>query len=281
MNMRPTILASALLLTAASAFANPFGQLTVLVPLNPGTVAGADGTQWMTTLWAANTSGHDVTITCTPIIGVDPFIPCPVLKAHSTTSIPEAVESGLIHQGFFLGVPDGIGPTQSLPSIDSVSFSLRVTESVSAPHSAGTEIPLPRPSDFHNATIALAHVPVNANSRSRVRLYGMADGTATVHVIGAESNLELFSAQVTLAGVDTNPIPVHLPQGSALILRYPSFGELALPASFAGSDDAVRIEITPSGSLALWGFASVTDGASEQFTIVSPSVLEYLAISNL
>jgi hypothetical protein len=278
--MRPTILASAiLLLTAASAVANPFGQLTVLVPLNPGTVAGAGGTQWTTTLWATNTSDHDVTITCTPVLGVDPPIPCPVLMAHSTTSVPEAVESGLIHEGFFLGVPDGIGPTQSLPSIDSVSFSLRVTESVSAPHSAGTEIPLPRPSDFHNATIALAHVPVNASSRSRIRLYGLADGTATVHVIGVQSNQELFSAQVTLAGVDPNPFPVYLLPGPAPILRYPSFGELALPSSFSGSDDAVRIEITPSGSLSLWGFASVTDGTSEQFTIVSPSELEYLPIS--
>jgi hypothetical protein len=277
--MRRIILASALLLAAVCASANPFGQLTVLVPLNPGTVAGANGTQWTTMLWAANTSDQDVTIACTPeSVGVP--LPCPLLKAHSTTSIVGVPVAGLIHQGFFIGVPDGFGPLQ-LPTVDSVSFSLRVTESVTAPHSAGTEIPLPRRSDFHNATIALAHVPVNATSRSRIRLYGLANGTATVRAIGVQSNQELFSAQITLAGVDTNPIQVQLPQGPAPILRFPSFGELALPASFSGSDDAVRIEITPSGSLALWGFASVTDGASEQFTIVSPSQLEYLPISLL
>ncbi len=270
-----------LLLLAVSAAANPSGQLTVLIPLNPGTVAGANGTQWTTALWAANTSDRDVTITCTqsPFLGAPP-LPCPVLKAHSTTSILGVPEAGLIHPGFFLGIPDGIGPFE-IPTIDSISFSLRVSESVSAPHSAGTEIPLPRPSDFHNATIALAHVPVNASSRSRLRLYGMANGTATVRVIGVQSNQELFSAEVTLAGVDTDPIPVQLAQGPAPILHYPSFGELALPVSFPGSDDAVRIEITPAGDLALWGFASVTDDASEQFTIVSPSQLQYLPVSLL
>ena len=71
-----------------------------------------------------------------------------------------------------------------------------------------------------------------------------------------------------------------LPPGASPILRFQSFGELALPGSFSSSDDAVRIEITPSGILA-WGFASVTDDASEQFTIVSPSHLEYLPISLL
>ena len=279
--MRTIILASTLLLAAVCASANPSGQLTVLVPLNPGTVAGANRTQWTTTLWAANTSDQDVTIACTfGIGGIVPPPSCPVLKAHSTTSIAGVPEAGLIHQGFFIGVPDGIGPLQ-VPTADSVSFSLRVTESVTAPHSAGTEIPLPRRSDFHNTTIALAHVPVNATSRSRIRLYGLANGTATLRAIGVQSNQELFSAQVTLAGVDTNPIQVQLPQGPAPILRFPSFGELALPASFSGSDDAVRIEITPAGSLALWGFASVTDDASEQFTIVSPSQLEYLPISLL
>jgi hypothetical protein len=277
--MRRIMLASALLLAAVSAFANPSGQLTVLVPLNPGSVAGANGTQWTTTLWAANSSDQDVTIACTHFADGAPPTPCPVLKAHSTTSLG-VPHFDVTHQGFFLGVPSGLGPN-AVQSPDAVSFSLRVTESVTAPHSAGTEIPLPRRSDFHNATIALAHVPVNASSRSRLRLYGLADGTATVRVIGVQSNQELFTAQVTLAGVDPNPIQVQLPQNPSPILRFPSFGELSLPASFPGSDDAMRIEITPSGTLALWGFASVTDDASEQFTIVSPSHLEYLPISLL
>lgn len=276
--MGKTILAAVLLLAAMSAFANPSGRLTVLVPLNPGTVAGASGTQWVTTLWAANTSDQDVTIVCnTGGGGVVPALPCPLLKAHSTTSVN--VDSLFLpHQGFFLELPSGLIPGGVQP--DGVSFSLRVTESVTAPHSAGTEIPLPRPSDFHNAKIALSHVPVNASSRSRLRLYGMANGTATVRVIGVESNQELFTTEVTLSGIDPNPLQVTLPLGSGPIFAYPSFGELELPASYAGNDDAVRIEITPSGSLALWGFVSVTDDASEQFTIVSPSELQYLPISD-
>lgn len=258
----------ALVLVAASAFANPAGRLTVLVPVNPGSIAGA-GALWTTTLWATNSGDRDVQLDCTPAA-------CPSLKAHSTAALATPY-ADLTHPGFFEGPFSGLITDSASP--DQVSFSLRVTDSITAPQSNGTEIPLPRPSDFHNATIALAHVPVNAHSRSRIRLYGLANGSATVRVIGIASNQELFSAVVALNGVDPNG-RIN-PPGTVPYLRFPSYAELALPDSYPGTDDAVRVEITPAGDLKLWGLVSVTDNASQQFTIVSPSAFEYVVLSGL
>jgi hypothetical protein len=258
-----------------SVFANPFGRLTVLVPINPGSVAGA-GAQWTTTLWATNSGDKDVSLDCSQPF-LDPSPPCPILKAHSTTSLPVPYAE-LTHQGFFEGPFSGLINGGSSP--DQVSFSLRVTDSNTAPQSAGTEIPLPRPSAFHNATIALAHVPVNSHTRSRLRVYGLANGTATVRVIGVQSNLELFKTTVSLSGIDTHPLPID-PLATIPAFRFPSYAELALPDSYPGSNDAVRIEITPGADLKLWGFASLTDNVSQQFTIVSPPEFEYIGISAL
>ena len=263
----------ALLFTAVSAIANPSGRLTVLVPINPGTLAGA-GAQWTTTLWATNTGDLDAFLGCTHASNDDP---CPVLKAHTTTALATPYFD-LTHPGFFEGPFSGVIPNPASP--DQVSFSLRATDSITAPQSAGTEIPLPRPSDFHNAKIALAQIPVNSHSRSRLRLYGITNGTATVRAIGITSNQELFRTVVALDGVDTLPTPIN-PLAPIPAIRFPSYAEIALPDSYGGSDEAVRIEITPGGDLKLWAFASVTDNVSQQFTIVSPSIFEYISISAL
>jgi len=272
--MRTRIVAVIALAFAASAFANPYGRLTVLVPINPGTVAGG-GALWTTTLWATNTGDSPVQLDCTSANpGIDP---CPLLEPHTTTAIATPY-ANLNHQGFFEGPFTGL--VANLASPDQVSFSLRVTDSITAPSSAGVEIPLPRPSAFHNARIALAQVPVSSHTRSRLRLYGFANGTATVRVIGIQSKQELFSTTVALSGLDTQPLPIN-PLAPIPAIRFPSYGELGLPDSYAGSDDAVRIEITPGAGLKMWGFVSVSDNVSQQVTIVSPPEFEYLGISAL
>jgi hypothetical protein len=43
----------------------------------------------------------------------------------------------------------------------------------------------------------------------------------------------------------------------------------------------VRIEIIPSANVSAWGFVSVTDNGSQQFTIMAPTTPEYVPISLL
>src|SRR5437763_3416018 len=121
-----------LALAAVTASANPSGRLTVLVPINPGIVVGAGGT-WTTTLWATNSGDTDATIDCSNA-------PCQVLKAHSTAAVVMPYPN-LTHQGFFGGVLSGL--VFNPVGADQVSFSLRATDSVSGPQSAGSDIPLP------------------------------------------------------------------------------------------------------------------------------------------
>ncbi|HEX3584315.1 MAG TPA: hypothetical protein VH087_21295 [Thermoanaerobaculia bacterium] len=249
---------------AASVLANPFGRYVALVPINPGVVPGVGGSLWTTSLWITNTGDHDVPLFCESE-------PCPVLKAHSTTLV-EHPTFDAAHQGFFLQVQSSI-PDPVLPN--TLFFELRSTDTVTAPESAGTEIPLVRLSAFSAIKTALPHVPVNGHSRSRLRVYGTANGDVTVRVVGVESNQELLTTTLTLTGVDPAKA-VDQP-----ILRYPSFAEIALPESYNSSDAAVRVEIIPSANVSAWGFVSTTDNASQQFTIMAPTTPEYIPISLL
>lgn len=263
MHKRITLFLSSILL-AVSAFANPSGRYVALIPINPGVVPGVGGSQWTTSLWATNTGDRDIPLLCESGN-------CPVLKAHSTTRI-DAPTFNVTHQGFFLHVPSSFFQPV-LP--DTLFFELRSTDSVTAPESAGTEVPIVRMSALNPAMTALPHVPVNGHSRSRLRVYGTVNGDVTVRVVGVESNQELLKTTLTLIGADQAKL------SDQPILRYPSFAELALPESYTSNDEAVRIEIIPSANVSAWGFVSVTDNASQQFTIMAPTTPEYVPISLL
>src|SRR5438045_7752415 len=95
MRMRPTL---ALLFVCTAALANPFGHLTVLVPINPGSAPGAFGTAWTTKLWITNLSPADTMLNC------DAGVNCPVLKANSTSAVDASPYATNPHPGFFVTI---------------------------------------------------------------------------------------------------------------------------------------------------------------------------------
>ena len=261
MKMRLTL---ALLFASTAALANPSGHLTVLVPINPGTAPGAFGTAWTTKLWVTNLSAADTALQC------DAGATCPTLKASSTSSIDASPYTSNPHPGFFVTINV---PFFSQTQQQHIWMSLRTTDSGTAPKSAGTEIPLVRLSQFTKAPFALPQVPANDHSRSRLRLYGFGNGQVTVRVVGINTNQELMNATVSLTGGDTPSTNFFgVPE-----VKFPSYAELALP-DFSANDSMVRVEITPS-DLLTWGFVSVTDDLTQQFTIVSPTETDYVADS--
>src|SRR3954447_800959 len=194
--MNKAALALAISLFATAASANPFGWITVFVPLNPGVVNGAGGTQWTTTLWASNTSEHEFPVICDNSgIIIDPPLPCQTLKPHSTTSINPPYPT-TDHQGFFLYVLSAFG--NPVPP-DALDFTLRTNDTASAPHSAGTQIPIVLPDAFRNA-LALPNVPLNGHSRLRLRVYGMENGEVTVRAIGLTTKTEVWNATLSMKG---------------------------------------------------------------------------------
>jgi hypothetical protein len=259
-------LAIVLLLTSTAALANPFGHLTVLVPINPGTAPGAFGTQWTTKLWITNLSQANASVFC------DAFPDCPVLKANSTTALDVPPYANAPHPGFFISIPV---PFASQTGQQHVWMSLRTFDSSTAAKSAGTEIPLVRIEQFVKTAFALPAIPANDHSRSRLRVYGIGNGTVNVRVVGINTNQELMNVAVSLTGGDTPTLNFFgVPE-----VKFPSYAELAIP-DFSASDSMVRVEITP-GDVSAWGFVSITDDQSQQFTIVSPSQTEYVADSVL
>lgn len=254
------LLALALLSFTPAAFANPFGWVTVFVPLNPGVVAGAGGTQWTTTLWVSNTSDQSFPIICEASILLTPPVPCPALTARSTTSLSVPYGS-LAHQGFFLNVASLFG---NFVPVNALDFTLRTNDSASAPHSAGTEIPLVLPDAFRNA-LALPNVPLNGHSRLRLRVYGMEDGDVTVRAVGLTTHTEVWRTTLSMKGSHAE--------------LYPSFADVDILSNFATADDALRLELT--SPVKVWGFVSITDNESQQFTIVAPGTGVYIAKSLL
>jgi len=255
--MRTLLIVSIVLITVTAA-ANPIGVQVVLLPLNPGIVAGAFGALWSTSAWMHNGSSDDVRIGCE-----GDLFACPVVQAHSTVALqnpwPGSHPAIFVHvhtAGLFFSVPD-----------NTLWFEMRVTDSVTAPGSAGTEIPLPRLADFRTGTTVLPHVPINGHSRLRLRMYGLTDGSASVRAVGATSSSDLIVESLPLNGSDSFE---NRPQ------RFPSYGETVL-APPMGSDDAMRVEITSAAPI--WCFLTVTDNATQQLTTVAPATTEDVVIS--
>ena len=253
-----TLLIASIVLTTVTAAANPIGVQVVLLPLNPGAVEGAYGALWRTSAWLHNGSSDNVRIGCE-----GDLLACPVVQAHSTVPLqnpwPGSHPAFFIHvrtANLFFSVPD-----------NTLWFEMRVTDSVTAPGSAGTEIPLARLADFHSGTTVLPHVPLNGHSRLRLRVYGLIDGSAGVRAVGATSSSDLIVLSIPLTGSDSL---ANRPQ------RFPSYGETVL-APPSGSDDAMRIEITSVAPI--WCFLTVTDNATQQLTTVSPATTEDVVIS--
>ncbi len=246
-----------LMAIALAAHANPFGDLVVLIPLNPGHLAGAFDTDWRTTVWVHNSSDIDAVINCPSDLDQ-----CSKIKAHSTIELQNPWTS--TPGPFFLRIRAGI--ITPGPSADGVWVEMRTADVGTSARSAGTEIPLARPSDFRAGTLILPHVPVNNHSRLRLRVYGSSNGSATIRGIGSTSGQPLVASTLTLAGND----------GNLAGARFPSYAEQLLSTPI-GADDSMRIEITSTSSI--WAFITVTDNDSQQFTVIAPANPEYVPIS--
>jgi hypothetical protein len=234
--------------------ANPIAVGVVLVPINPGAVAGAAGSQWVTTLWARNPTDSGARIESDGDISG-----WPQLSARSTTilSVPY---SGLTHPGFFLHTRSAngfFGPPD-------IWLELRALDSASASHTAGTTIPLPTMDEFRSGTIAFPNVPANGHSRIKLRIYSTSNSSVVVRTYNGDELVQ--STTPALTGADqSGPAP-----------RFPAYAEIDLPNAASA---AMRVEV--DATAATWAFVSVTDDVTNEFTIVAPHLPSLVVLSNL
>jgi hypothetical protein len=230
-------------LTTLPLAANPISAGIVLVPITPGTVSGAFGSQWVTRLTAHNPADADARIACDGALDT-----CPLVAAHQT-AVLDAPYAGLKHPGFFLETRSKSG----FFAPPDVWLELRTLDVATAPQSAGTEVPLPGLDEFRTGTIVFPDVPFNGHSHVKLRIYTLSSAAVAVRTYAAG---QLVSA-TTVGATGEDPTG----QG-----RYPAYAELDIVT--ATGDAGVRVEL--DSAVPAWAFLSVTDDVSRQFTIVSP-----------
>lgn len=254
---------AALLMLAASATA--FAQLdesAILVPINPGVVAGAGGARWTTTLWAFNVTSQPVGLTCPD---PDPAN-CALLLPNAISAV--AAPAGATHPGFF-AYPVILNAQSGLlqPIIYGPLLDLRTVDSVTAPHSAGTQIPLVHLDDFSDRVLVFPHIPVNGHSRLKLRLYGVANTQSYLAVWGLEPHAGDTSGTLNAGVLYLNTQPQLTGAAGG---RFPSYAEVDLPTNVDVSALLVYVQPVPIGTR-IWGFITITDNESQQVTIATPT----------
>jgi hypothetical protein len=239
------------LLTALPLFANPSSVGVILVPISPGTINGANGAQWATTLWAHNAGESDAMVLGDTNIVVPP---------HTTRqlAVPYA---DLAHPGFFLATNQHVSCCFFAASL---WLTLRTLDSASAFHNAGTEIPLPTIEDFRTGTIVFPNVPANGHAHIKLRIYSTENSTVAVRAFDGDHLIDSTTAGLTgrsTTGDLRNGFP-----GGGTIPRIPAYAELDIAPGVVS--DNLRVEI--DAAQPAWAFVSVTDDTTHEFTIVQP-----------
>jgi hypothetical protein len=227
---------------------------------------GAFGAQWQTTIVAHNRSDHPIgfarpvfmgTPMCPAICGCGPRGD---LQARETN---EVCVEGLQH-------PAGVLVYPWKDRADSVSYSLRITDTSRTAESLGTEIPVVRERDFriHDDKIVLPDVPFDDRYRVALRIYD-ADSRD-----GAELRLRIVSGTSTV--LDTIVTLRHQPELSVGNYQArPAFlfiGDLAAAyPALEAVEGRVQIELSSRTlGLRFWAMASITNNETQQVTTATP-----------
>lgn len=259
--MKTTFAAFLLLAASTAAFAQ-FDQTAILVPINPGVVAGAGGARWTTTLWAFNTINQPVGLTCPDS---DPAH-CTLVAPHVIASVP--APAGATHPGFFAHAMM-VNPQTGLLelAVGTPQLDLRTVDSVTAPHSAGTQIPLVHIDEFSDRRLVFPHIPINGHSRLKLRLYGVTNTDSLLDVWGLEPHAGDTSGTL-FSGV--NYLNIRPQLTGAVGGDIPSYAEVDLPTNVDVSAILVYVQPVPAGTR-IWGFVTITDNESQQVTIATPT----------
>jgi len=231
----------------------------VLLPLAPQQLAGANGSSWLVTATLMNAS-NDVINFLGPFEEPPGIVPSP----HRPNIAPGQVVPLTVlrrHDG-------GDGLFVAVPSFaaDDVTFASRVADVSRTAQTLGTEVPVARERDYKNKVVLL-DVPNDPRYRSTLRVYGFADDVQSVRIrIFDFAGSEAFVDEVrTMIGVVHHAVPP-----SAFPPDYPAYLQLPLDTWPLAGHGNLRIEVTSTISVKLWGFVSVTNNDTQQVTLITP-----------
>lgn len=236
---------------AVTVIANPPRELLerVLVPLlfyGPG----AHGSLWTTDVWIRNENRYHVMSPdrvfsqCQPLTN-----PCYLTGVPYGSTLHWDAQSPMREpNGLQLYVPRG--------AADGLRFTALVRDLSRQGDDAGAELPIAKERDFRTDPFSLVRVPVAANSRTALRVYGTYGGTVTLRVFGNGETL-LAAQGMNLRGGSKPSEP------PSIVIH-----DLAQHFPQIGKQERIRIEV--SGSEPLWAFASVTNNTTQHVTMIRP-----------
>ncbi len=234
-----------------------------------GSVPGAFGAQWRSELSILNVHPSDGV----PLRGSYACFHCrlpgpfPLLPNRTYTQVPPAGTGGI--PGSFLLVEKG--------KADLLRFGLRVRDVSAERNNLGAELPVVREREFLTDKIELLGVPLSPLYRQHLRIY-ILDPVAGEEVLVRAYSQPLVGRVIggenegdpdVLLG--ENVIASRMVTSQGTLNNYPGFAEItSLPiGSYAGT--TVRLELIPLRPGArLWGFLTVTNNTTNEFTVVSP-----------
>jgi hypothetical protein len=248
---------------AASASAQTTAKL--LLPIVPGSVVGANGSEWLTELTITNLSDDDIMVRYGEIYCPGQCLPVPVAP-HSTV-VSQSVISSPAVRGRFMTMAEG--------AFSDLAITLRTRDLSKQAETWGTVLPVVSEEDLYSKTFGLTDVPAGDGFRSMLRVYDVDARTPP---------------NVRVRIYRLNPLPPGLgtPNSDSLLMDFvPVFAlppsgvdETLYPASFEfplwidpalSGSDRLRIEIEPlDGRAEYWAFASITHNETQHVTIVAP-----------
>lgn len=214
----------------------------LLLPVRATNVAGAFGSVWNSESLVFNQSSDPVDL--------GPYGYFPHVAPRSVYAFPANSNSR----------PEIIWiPTWALPSL---SVNSRVQDVSRQAQTWGTELPVPRVSQF-SKSVTLLNVPTDARFRDMLRVYFVGSGTFPFHVVGRPMDRDeiLFDAQFTAFAPNLDPsAPMSdLVASTAIALEtLPNF------------QSAERLRLTITSDSPGWAFVSVTNDETQHVTLVTP-----------
>lgn len=210
---------------------------------------GANGSRWRSEATLSNPKPWYVENANT----LSPVRPCLTYPCGERLD-PEKVET------YGDGYPRGAVLLVPRPEAPELAFALRIRDISRQAEGLGTQVPVVRESDFsHGTGVTLLDVPVDPRYRVKVRVYMI----EPLPQYGQNAQLRLRNT-VTRATTLTRTF-----QLSAGGRNEPHYAELDLPAGAA--NERVNIHLDLPLDATAWAFATVTNNATQQVTIVTPN----------
>lgn len=233
----------------------PDDYIPILLPVVVEGMRGKFGSVWTSELRLRNNGPGDVTIFYARCSVSVPCLPSFVLSAGQTIDPPLQRHTG------------SIGLMVYAPRVADLALNLRIADRSRVPSSLGTEIPVVR--DFFTSRVVLVNIPLDEQSRTALRIYDpdRRDGVAFRVRILEESTSESLADIVVRTETGDTPVSAA-PETPGVAELYDLRNRLQDQIGLPGT---VVILIEPlTLDTRFWAFASVTNNATQEVTIISP-----------